>query len=103
MASRIRKTERRLWMRLKSRYDLIALMTQRGLSCAKLARWADCSKSMIGHLRSGQIDTCTPALAARIEHALGCKPGELFESRTSTATSKSSIGARTAGRRTVVA
>lgn len=103
MAGRIHRTDRRLWMRLKSRYELIALMTQRGLSCAKLARWAECSKSMIGHLRSGQIDTCTPALAARIEHALGCQPGALFESRTSIAVPESSSGSSTAVRGQVVA
>lgn len=70
-------------MRLRSRYDLIALMTQRNLSCAELARWSRCSKSTIGHLRSGAMLTCTPALAARVEKALGCQPGQLFDTRTS--------------------
>jgi plasmid maintenance system antidote protein VapI len=92
------KHERRLWMRLRSRYDLIALMTQRNLSCAELARWSHCSKSTIGHLRSGAMATCTPALAARIEKALGCQPGRLFEPRTSSRLLESSTVAQNDGR-----
>lgn len=72
---------RRLWMRLRDRYQLIGYMTQRGLSCRELGRWARCSGQMIGHLRTGEVATCTPALAARIEKALNVEPGALFEPR----------------------
>lgn len=98
MSRTLPKHERRLWMRLRSRYDLIALMTQRNLSCAELARWSRCSKSTIGHLRSGAMATCTPALAARIEKALGCHPGRLFETRTSSSVPESSSVSRDDGR-----
>jgi transcriptional regulator with XRE-family HTH domain len=40
------------------------------LSCSKLARMAGCSKSMIGHLRTGKVETCSPSLAAALEIAL---------------------------------
>lgn len=92
------KHERRLWMRLRSRYDLIALMTQRQLSCAELARWARVSKSTIGHLRTGAMTTCKPSTAARIEKAIGCQPGRLFEPRTSIGMPESSSVALDTGR-----
>lgn len=98
MTRSLPRHERRLWMRLRSRYDLIALMTQRSLSCAELARWAHCSKSTIGHLRSGAMLTCTPALAARVEKALACQPGQLFEPRTSIAMPESSSVSLNTGR-----
>lgn len=75
-------SERRLWMLLKDRYQLIAFMTQRGLSVRELAHWSHCHPSTIGHLRTGHMKTCTPQLAARIEKALALEPGRLFEPKT---------------------
>lgn len=57
-------------MRLTSRQALVAAMTASGLPCSKLAQMAGCSKSMIGHLRTGHIDRCGPRLANAIEIAL---------------------------------
>lgn len=66
-------------MRLRDRQQLIARMEQRHLSVRELARWAACHPSMIGHLRTGQLSSCSPKLAARIEKALAVEPGTLFE------------------------
>lgn len=65
-------------MRLRNRHELISRMEQRGLSVRELARWAACHPSMIGHLRTGLLSSCTPKLAARIEKALDVEPGTLF-------------------------
>ena len=67
------------WMRLRSRGELIARMEQRNVSVRELARWAACHPSMIGHLRSGLLGSCSSRLAARIEKALDVEPGTLFE------------------------
>jgi plasmid maintenance system antidote protein VapI len=66
-------------MRLRSRHDLIACMEQRHVSVRELARWVACHPSMIGHLRSGLLSSCSTQLAVRIEKALGVDPGTLFE------------------------
>lgn len=91
--------ERRLWMRLRSRYDLIALMIQRGISVRELAHWAHCHPSMIGHLRSGHLSTCTPMLAARIEKALAVEPGRLFDPKVVSSMPGASSVASDTGRR----
>ena len=84
-------------MRLRNRYELIARMEQRGLSVRELARWAACHPSMIGHLRTGVLSSCTPKLAARIEKALDVEPGTLFvEDR---ADRRASIVSHAGGRR----
>ncbi|TWS25393.1 helix-turn-helix transcriptional regulator [Tsukamurella sputi] len=57
-------------MKLTSIETLRALMRQRGFSMQRLARYAGCSKSFIGHLCSGRKTTCTPQLAVRIAEAL---------------------------------
>lgn len=58
------------WMRLASNATLTALMEQRGLSMATLARYAGCSKGFVSHLTSGRRRACTPELATRIAEAL---------------------------------
>lgn len=58
------------WMRLTSADTLRALMAQRGFSMMRLARYAGCSKSFIGHLAKEHKTTCTPGLAQRIAQAL---------------------------------
>ena len=74
-------------MRLRNRHELIARMEERDVSVRELARWAACHPSMIGHLRTGLLSSCTPKLAARIEKALGVQPGTLFEHPAPTRTS----------------
>ena len=84
-------------MRLRNRHELIARMEQRGLSVRELARWAACHPSMIGHLRTGLLSSCTPKLAARIEKALDVEPGTLFVEAS--AEDAASIVSHTDGRR----
>lgn len=57
-------------IRLRSRPDLIVAMTASGLSCSRLARMVGCSKGMIGHLRTGQVNSCAPPLAMKIQGVL---------------------------------
>jgi lambda repressor-like predicted transcriptional regulator len=83
-------------MRLRNRHELIARMEERDVSVRELARWAACHPSMIGHLRTGLLTSCTPKLAARIEKALGVEPGTLFEAPPKRS---SSAPQRTEGRR----
>jgi plasmid maintenance system antidote protein VapI len=66
-------------MRLRSRHELIACMERRHVSVRQLARWVSCHPSMIGHLRSGLLSSCSNELAVRIEQALDVDPGTLFE------------------------
>lgn len=72
------------WMRLTSPEMLRATMDRRNFSMARLARYASCSKSMIGHLANGHKKTCTPDLAARISEALDVPTELLFVPSTST-------------------
>lgn len=65
-------------MRLTSKDTLRALMAQRGFSMSRLARYAGCSKSFIGHLCHGRKATCTPQLAVRISEALEVPTEILF-------------------------
>jgi len=65
-------------MHLQSPATLKALMSQRGYSLTNLAQRADCSKAFVSHLLSGRKASCTPALAARIAHALGVPIDVLF-------------------------
>jgi len=65
-------------VRLISPDSLREAMNAQNATYRTLARWAGCSHAMIGYLATGAIETCTPALAARIEHALAKKPGSLF-------------------------
>lgn len=58
------------WMKLESAATLRAIMEQRHMSMARLARYAGCSKSFISALCVGRKSTCTPQLAERIAEAL---------------------------------
>lgn len=71
------------WMKLRSAEILVAFMRQKDFSMARLARYADCSKSMVGHLANGHKTSCTVALAQRIAEALDVPIEALFEPRTS--------------------
>lgn len=71
------------WMRLRSADILKAFMDDKQFSMARLARYADCSKSFIGHLTSGHKTSCTPELAERIAEALDVPVVALFDPRPS--------------------
>lgn len=71
-------------MRLASPKTLSALMEQRGISMATLARYSGCSKGFVSHLTSGRRTTCTPALAERLAEALAVPVQVLFMPSTST-------------------
>ena len=71
------------WMKLRSPETLRALMNQDEFSLARLARYADCSKSFISHLLSGRRSSCTPILAERISEALHVPTEVLFDAKLS--------------------
>lgn len=71
------------WMKIRSADILRAFMRQKDFSMARLARYADCSKSMIGHLCSGHKNSCTPQLAQRIAEALDVPIEALFDLQAS--------------------
>ncbi len=79
-----RKRTRGNWMRLASPEVLKAMMDRRGFSYERLARYAGCSKSFIGHLRSGHKTTCTEKLAVDIAEALDVPLDVLFVKSPST-------------------
>lgn len=57
---------------------LRSFMKSRSFSTARLARYAGCHRSFIGHLMTGARTTCSPQLAFRIEEALGVPGGIIF-------------------------
>lgn len=66
------------WMKLESAATLRAIMEQRKMSMARLARYAGCSKSFISALCLERKTTCTPQLAERIAEALEVPLSLLF-------------------------
>jgi transcriptional regulator with XRE-family HTH domain len=84
------------WMKLRSPEILQAFMRQKDFSMSRLARYAGCSKSMIGHLCSGHKSSCTPALAGRISEALDVPTEALFDLRASAASGRFVSGERIA-------
>lgn len=73
---------RSAWMRLKSRHAMLAARAAQHYSQDDLAALAHCSRAMISHLERGAYETCSPKMAVRIEKALRCQPGELFEPKS---------------------
>lgn len=71
-------------MKLRSTQILVAFMESKNFSVTRLAQYAGCSRSMIGHLRSGQKSSCTPGLAERIAEALDVPLVALFDEKTPT-------------------
>lgn len=71
------------WMKLRSPEMLRIMMRDHGFSMARLARYADCSKSMISHLCEGRKSSCSQELAVRIAEAFGVSAEVLFEPRAS--------------------
>lgn len=78
-----RKWPKGTWMKLRSADILKAYLEDKEFSLARLARYAGCSKSMIGHLVSGYKTSCTPDLADAIAEALDVPTIALFEPKTS--------------------
>lgn len=86
---RRRKRAKGNWMQLRDLDLLIDYMEDKDMSQARLGRHAECSRQFIHKLVSGQVRTCTPAVAARIEEALGVLPKTLFMDRKSPTTRRS--------------
>lgn len=74
------------WMRLTSAELLRGYMKRHDFSGARLGRYAECSRQFVAQLLNGQVTTCTPELARRIEEALQVLPGTLFVDPKSTQT-----------------
>lgn len=70
-------------MRLKSPEMLRQYMVFKGLNIRQLADAACVARATIGHLHSGVRVTAKPETARKVEKALGCPPGLLFEARSS--------------------
>lgn len=80
----MRRYPKGTWMRLSSPDMLRATIERRGFTLSRLARYAGCSKSMVGHLVSGHKKSCTPELAERIAEALEVPTELLFVANEST-------------------
>lgn len=80
---RRRKRAKGSWMQLRDLDLLLDYMEDKDMSQARLGRHAECSRQFIHKLVSGQTKTCTPAVASRIEEALGVLPKTLFVDRKS--------------------
>ena len=78
------REEWRLDLKLKSPEMLRQYMAYKGLNIRDLAKSAGVHRATIGHLHSGaRGGKCSPDTARRIEQALACPPGLLFEARAS--------------------
>jgi transcriptional regulator with XRE-family HTH domain len=85
-------------MRLASAATLRALMAQKGVSLADMARAAGTSKGFISHLTAERRNTCSPPVAERIARRLDVPLTVLFVPSTSITS-----GGNTQQRRKVVA
>jgi transcriptional regulator with XRE-family HTH domain len=93
---RRRRWPKGTWMKLESGEILRAWMRRRRISERTLARYAGCSRAMIGHLLHERKTTCTPQLAERIAEALDVELSSLFAPRVSTNGSESKSLRKTA-------
>lgn len=66
------------WARCRDTDLLVAYMDNQKFSQARLADFARCKRQFIHKLVHGQVRTCTPQVAERIEDALRVLPGTLF-------------------------
>ena len=73
----------RFWVKLISARVLADYMDHRDETVRSLADKVGVSRSTIGHLRSGERDTCKPPTAKAIEKALNAPPGSLFVAHVS--------------------
>lgn len=69
----------RLIVRLKSRRALVEYAEFHKLSGRALAKKAGLGPAIVGHLMAGRRNTCTIETARKIEEALSCPSGFLFE------------------------
>lgn len=76
-------TEGRFDVRLISHRALSQYMAYRGFTVRSLADRSDCSRAVVGHLRSGKRDSCMPETARKIERALDAPRGSLFVAKVS--------------------
>jgi len=83
---RRRKRAKGSWMQLRDLEVLLNYMEDKDMSQARLGRHAECSRQFIHKLCSGKVRTCTPAVAQRIEEALGVLPKTLFMDKKSCTT-----------------
>lgn len=74
----MRVVEGRFWVKLISAQALAQYMEHRGFTVRSLAERVGCSRSLIGHLRSGKRNTCDPKYARAIEKCLDAPAGSLF-------------------------
>lgn len=65
-------------MKLRDRKLLVDYMNAGDFSQARLGRYAGVSRQFINQLCTGQRNTCTPAVADRIEEGLRVLKGTLF-------------------------
>lgn len=77
------RLEGRFDVKLISAHAFAEYMRHRGFTVRSLAARVGCSRSLIGHLRSGERDTCQPATARKIEKALDAPAGSLFVGKVS--------------------
>lgn len=70
-------------MQIRDHELLVRYMEDRDMSQARLGRYAEVSRQFIHKLVTGEKRTCTPAVAERIEEALGLLEGTLFVPRKS--------------------
>ena len=94
--NRRRKSPKGTWMKLLSADALRAHMKHKHFSTQRLATYAGCSKSMIGHLCSGYKTSCTEALAREIARALDLPIEALFVAGTSAPSGRISKGSKAA-------
>lgn len=81
-------------MKLRDHTLLVRYMDDRDMSQARLGRYAECSRQFIHMLYTGEKNTCTPAVADRIEEALGLLKGTLFAPKESHAELQNDNSAR---------
>lgn len=67
-----------MWVRIISREAFRSYIEFRGETNESLGVKAGVSKAIVGHLRSGQRDTCSPKTARKITAALNAPPDSLF-------------------------
>lgn len=68
----------RFWVKLISSDALVQYMQHRGFKQRSLAEKVGCARSVVGHLMSGERNTCKPETARAIERALDAPKGSLF-------------------------
>lgn len=75
--------EWRLDMRLRDPRMLRQYMAYKDMTIRQVADAAGVSRSTIGHLLTGERKSAKPENARKIEAALGCPPGLLFDALAS--------------------